>query len=350
MVTREENYTVAVRLVSVGEFRDFSFLPDSQTWYPSHFVFKKFNRKTIQGEAIHDFGVVIAGREITHQFTLKNIGQESLVVSDVVSGCSCITGLNTTGEILPGENLQIQVTFKTPMQHGDSDEDLIVHLKGKESDKSYFPVKLLMKGKLLMPFQSVPSQVFFGKAPFGESRTREIGVRKQVKGTASLTGVNTTSEYIKTKIISTETDGAVKIEVALLPDAPIGNLKAEIGLNFKYGDQPTHLRIPVVAVILGDVEVLPKQVFFGNVHNGNRSAKTLELRVVQNKQVDVNAVKSQSKYVRALLHPIMAGKKYQIRVEILETAPAGEFSDVITVTTDSPIQPKVNIPLYAYIR
>ena len=317
---------------------------------PKALEYQPLQKSSLKGEATYDFGVVIAGTEVTHQFTLKNIGQESLIVSDVVSGCSCTTGLNSTGEIPPGKDLQIQATFQTPMRHGNSDEALTVYLKGKESDKSYFPVKLLMKGKLLMPFQAVPKQVFFGKVPFGESRTREIGVRKQVEDTASLSGVDTTSEYIKTKIISTETDGVLKIEVALLPDAPIGNLETEIRLNFKYGEQPTYLQIPVTAIILGDVEVLPKQVFFGNVRNGNRSAKTLELRVVENKRVDVNAVKSQSKYVKALLHPIEAGKKYQIRVEILETAPAGELSDVITVTTDSPIQPKVTIPLYAYIR
>ena len=37
MITRVENYTVAGRLLEVSEFHDFSLLPDSQTWYPSHF-------------------------------------------------------------------------------------------------------------------------------------------------------------------------------------------------------------------------------------------------------------------------------------------------------------------------
>ena len=169
---------------------------------PKALEYQPLEKSSLKGEATYDFGVVIAGTEVTHQFTLKNIGQESLIVSDIVSGCSCTTGVNSTGAIPPGENLQIQATFKTPMRHGDLDEDLIVYLKGKESDKSYFPVKLLMKGKLLMPFQAVPKQVFFGKVPFGESRIREIGVRKQVEDTASLSGVDTTSEYIKTKIIS----------------------------------------------------------------------------------------------------------------------------------------------------
>ena len=307
-------------------------------------------KSSLQGGTIHDFGVVVAGAEVNHRFSLKNIGQESLIISDIVSSCNCTTGLNSAGEILPGENLQIQATFQTPMRHGDSDEELIVYLKGKESDKSYSPVKLLMKGKLLMPFQSVPNRVFFGKVPFGQSRTREVGVRKGAKGTASLSGVDTTSEFIKTEIMSTETDGAFKIEVELLPHAPIGNLEAQIRLIFKYEGRQTQLQIPVTAIVLGDVEVIPRRAFIGNVRNGKPLVKTLEIRVMQNKQVHVNAVKSQSKHVKALLHPISAGRKYQIRIEILETAPAGEFSDVITVTTDSPIQPKVNIPLYAYIR
>lgn len=311
---------------------------------------QQLQKTSLQGEAIHDFGVVVAGAEVNHQFTLKNIGKENLIVSDVVSSCSCTTGLNSTGQILPGENLQIQATFKTPMRHGDLDEELIVYLKGTESGNSYSPVKLLMKGKLLMPFQCVPNQVFFGKVPFGESRTREIGVRKQVKGSAFLSRANTSSEYIQTKIIPTKTKSIHKIEVELLSHAPIGSLEAQIRLDFKYNGQPTYLRIPVTAIVLGDLVILPKQAFFGNVRNGKRPVKTLELRVVESKHVHVNAVESQSKHVNALFHPIEVGKKYKVQVEILETAPAGELTDVISVTTDSPIQPKVNIPLYAYIR
>ena len=317
---------------------------------PRLFGEQPLQKSSLRGETVHNFGVVTAGTEVTHQFTLENIGQESLIVSDVVSGCSCTTGLKSDGEIPPGEKLEIQATYKTPIHHGDSDEELIVYLKGKLSEKSYMPVKLVMQGKLLMPFQSVPSQVFFGEVPFGEPRTREIAVRRQIKDSASLSEVNATSEYIRTKIMSTEVDGDIKIEVMLLPDASIGNLDAEIRLQFKYHERLTHLQIPVSAIILGDVEVLPKQAFFGNVRSGNPMTKTIQLKVLENKQVHIDVVKPESKYVKTVLRPIMEGKKYQVIVEILETAPAGAFSDVITVATDSLIQPKFNIPLYAYIQ
>lgn len=248
---------------------------------PSLLEYQRLQKSSLQGETVHNFGVVTAGTEVTHQFTLENIGRESLIVADVISGCSCTTGLNSTGEILPGEKLEIQATFKTPIHHGDSDEELIVHLKGKKSEKSYLPVKLVMKGKLLMPFQSFPSQVFFGKVPFGEPQTREIVVRKQIKDSASLSEANVTSEFIRTKIMSTEVDGDIKIEVVLLPDTPIGNLEAAIRLKFKYQERLTHLQIPVSAVTLGDVEVMPKHAFFGNVRSGNPMAKTIQLQVLK---------------------------------------------------------------------
>ena len=44
MITRVENVTVAGSLLEVSEFRDFAFLPDSQTWYPYHFSYKSFGR------------------------------------------------------------------------------------------------------------------------------------------------------------------------------------------------------------------------------------------------------------------------------------------------------------------
>ena len=48
MLNRVGNYTVTGRLRELSEFRNFSYLPDSQRWYPSHYIFKKYNSKNEQ--------------------------------------------------------------------------------------------------------------------------------------------------------------------------------------------------------------------------------------------------------------------------------------------------------------
>ena len=311
---------------------------------------RSLQTEILQGEKIHDFGVISAGTNIIHEFILKNVSQENLLVSDVVSSCNCTTGLTSTKEIRPQDNLQLKVSFMAPMQHGAVNQDIQVYLASKGSGKQYVPVKLVMKGRLFLPFEVVPDRVFFEKVPFGESRFREINVRKRTEETVSLKGVKTDSEHIQAEVISTPTvDGGTKVGVTLSPNARIGRLKANIVWDYTYRDKPMQLRIPVTAMILGDFQVLPKQIFFGTVPSGKETTKAVILRTVRSKHIQIKSVNVKSEYVRATYVPIVKGKKYKIQAEILKNIPSGTIDDVITIMTDSQIQPKINVPLYAYV-
>ena len=312
--------------------------------------YQSLRRSSLKGQSIHDFGVVPAGAEVQHEFTLRNIGQESLIVSDIDSGCRCTTGLASEGEVYPNENLRVLVKFQTPIKHGSEQQEIVVHLTGKESGKQYFPAQLMMKGKLIMPLEAIPNQLVFGKILHGEERIREISILQRSNERILLNQVSAGSEYVEAKIFSTEADGNIRVQVSLLPNAPIGNLKVNLNLTYQYKEEFSNLEIPVFATVLGDLEVLPKHLFFGIVRNADGAKKRAEVKILGNRKIHVKSVKAQSKYVKAMLTAIHQGKKYTIQTEILADAPVGELRDTVIVFTDSPVQPQIEIPLYAQVR
>ena len=312
--------------------------------------YQPLQKSSLTGESMHDFGAVVAGTEVRHEFKLRNIGQESLIVADIVSGCRCTTGLASDEEIQPNADLQILVKFLTPVKHGNDSQEIMVYLTGKESGSEYFPAKLTMKGKIIMPLEAIPNQVLFGKVPHGEERMREIALLQRAKEEVVLNQISSSSKYVKAKIVSAEADENIRIQVSLFPNAPIGDLKVDLGLKYEHRDKASNLKIPVSATVMGDLEVFPKHLFFGIVPRESGSKKTASLKILRNKKIHIKSVNAQSEYVRTTLTSTEQGEKHTIQTEILADAPVGELRDTITVFTDSPVQPQIEIPLYAQIR
>jgi hypothetical protein len=60
-----------------------------------------------------DFGRVSKQTTVKHTFEFKNMGSAVLVISDVVSGCSCTGTLVSDKSVQPGETGELQVTLNT---------------------------------------------------------------------------------------------------------------------------------------------------------------------------------------------------------------------------------------------
>ena len=70
-------------------------------------------------ETKFDFGKVKEGDTVMHEFKLKNIGDEPLMIYKSVGSCDCIAALFTTNPILPGAEDTIKVYFKTLGRKGE---------------------------------------------------------------------------------------------------------------------------------------------------------------------------------------------------------------------------------------
>lgn len=61
-------------------------------------------------ETTYDFGEIFEDRELTHTFTIKNIGDALLEIKDIDSDCAC-TAADSDRRIPPGEQGRIKLTI-----------------------------------------------------------------------------------------------------------------------------------------------------------------------------------------------------------------------------------------------
>jgi len=68
--------------------------------------------------ANHEFGEVLSGQILTHVFLLSNVGDMSLNITNVRTGCGCTVASWQTATLAPGASISLEARFNTAGYHG----------------------------------------------------------------------------------------------------------------------------------------------------------------------------------------------------------------------------------------
>ncbi|MDX1446156.1 DUF1573 domain-containing protein [Lishizhenia sp.] len=78
-------------------------------------------------ERIHDFGKVDPETEVSYTFKVMNTGDKPLVIEEAKASCGCTVPKKPTEPIAPGEEGELQVSFKSkPGQFGPQNKSVTV--------------------------------------------------------------------------------------------------------------------------------------------------------------------------------------------------------------------------------
>lgn len=96
----------------------------------------------------------------------------------------------------------------------------------------------------------------------------------------------------------------------------------------------------------------PWHVFFSRVISGQSSKTTVTVRQSQDDCFSVQEVTSGSDHLSVMLEhlPDTDSKMWHLTFTLHETAPAGAFSETVTVKTDHPVQQYIHLSVYAWVR
>jgi hypothetical protein len=90
-------------------------------------------------ETTYDFGSVIQGTPVNHEFEFTNNGSEPLIISSVRVSCGCTVANYTKDPIAPGEKGYVKATYnadkagaftKTVSVQANASENPVLTLKG----------------------------------------------------------------------------------------------------------------------------------------------------------------------------------------------------------------------------
>lgn len=197
----------------------------------------------VKGDNIYDWGMVLEGASLSHDFILKNIGDQVLNVKKVKAGCGCVSAKISRKSIDPGEEAIVTVEYRgRPLT---SKEVLQVWV---ETNDPQNPVTtLVMTGRVQLQVFWYPAAVSFFCEQGGTDRSRVVEVVTDFVDEFVIEEVATSSEKISVSL--DKSPKGITCKVQLAPDCPEGNWAENVKLRAKIGDYYRDINIPVYLMI-----------------------------------------------------------------------------------------------------
>jgi hypothetical protein len=104
--------------------------------------------------------------------------------------------------------------------------------------------------------------------------------------------------------------------------------------------------------ILSVFSLDPWHVYFSRVIKGQSAEANVTVRSIENQDASIQTVISDSEHLEVSLEhkPDDDSKTWFVTLRLLESAPAGAFSETVTLQTTHPIQDNITLKVYAWVR
>ncbi len=296
--------------------------------------------------ASHNFGAVSEGTVVEHKFVLQNTGDADLQIQRVVPACGCTASSASKSVIKPGEEAEIDAKFDTTGFSGDKTKIIRVYT----NDPDQLSTVLSLKGRVEANVAVKPSRVFFGRVYQGskdQAKPKTVVVRTRKGSDIKLGKVSSRSEYLEV-VVTESTPEMKKLEVTLLPEAPISELRDRVVVEMT-GSPQKSLHIPVFADIKGPVEISPAALSFGVLVGEEPVTRSLRLENKGAESLNILSLDTDHPAIQAETKTIKEGQIYVLKVTVDPTRVTKDLRSLIEVKTNNEEQEILRVSVYGIL-
>ncbi len=294
-------------------------------------------------EPIYDFGSVLEGKPVSHIFKVRNGGDADLVIDHVQTTCGCTVAEPSKKRLKPGEQAEIAATFDTHYQKGHRQRVITLF----SNDPKAPAATMTLQGDVKVEIDASPEEIAFNKVRQGTEQTRQLALTYVGKGTDfKIEKISNSSPHIKvTQAARKDGKPGAMLTVTMLKSMPAGPFDDSIDIATNHQSVQVH----VFGRIVGDLTLDPAQVSFGIVPHGQGATRILRLTNAAAGAVQITEISSTNQSVAAKVDPVTQGKEYKITVDLRKGTPDGELRGALSIKTDNPQQPSINVPFYGVV-
>ncbi len=328
------------------------------------------------GKFIHNFGKFsIKSGPQTCTFEFENISDKPVAINDILSSCGCTTPEWPKKPVMPGERGTVKVTFLNDQGPYPFDKSLTVYtsasakpiilritgapFENNKTLKDQFPVKI---GVLGIKNNTVKT----GQLEQGESKTKQVAV------------ANLSDKPVTVKFTDISPGLSVKTEPETIPAKGTGEIiytvdtkvKEQWGYtlykaNVLCNGEKAAIPLSVESMIIDNFSHLNKEeknngpmviaknssYNFGTVSKGEKATAIFNLRNTGYRELKIyKADDNKGKLNINYPSTVKAGEAFNITVTVNTAAYSGEHVFTVTLITNSPGRPLVNLFITVKIR
>jgi uncharacterized cupredoxin-like copper-binding protein len=183
-------------------------------------TFAQFEPKIVLQPAEYSFGEVTEGEVVSYDFTIKNDGNDVLVLKDVRATCGCTAAKPGKTELKPGESTKVKVSFNTDGRPGKQNKAVNISSNDPANSYTSFRFSAVVNPKVKMPEPNIYFKEMthnFGKVR--EGKVEEYTFKFTNNGKALLeikeikTSCGCTAAIVSSKKVEPGKEGTIRVEL-----------------------------------------------------------------------------------------------------------------------------------------
>lgn len=304
--------------------------------------------KAVIAEPIHEAGNVPKGEKITHDFVVKNDGDADLQITNVQPSCGC-TVVSFDKVIKPGQTGKVHAVLDSATFNGPIAKGISVFT----NDPDHPQMELTVKANIA-PYITVKPGYARYITVQGEPKEGKITQTLYTPDGSSfdITGVDSPYPYLKVAFHEAKPEERLpdgkgkqwKVDMTLSNDAKVGALTEYVVIHTTHPKQKV-VQIPVSGFVRPVLNVTPPVADFGQITLKEPLKKALFIRNFATEPIKVTSIDTKlPKGIEAKLEAVQEGREYQVRVVLNPELGKGPFTGSVTIHTDSPKVPTVEVP------
>lgn len=289
-----------------------------------------------------NFGKIVQGDTQTREVTVTPGEGEKVKVNKVESLSEYVTTkLSKNPE---GEGYVVQVTLSPKAPRGRLDGQVKVYTDNENAREITVYVNATITGEIVF----VPDRVTLIVQKEQENQGATVTVHKEREGTFAITKVECDVLHVSTELQTLEEGRRYTVLLNASDQVDIGRDSGTLTLHTDAPDDP-EVKVPLTLIVRGNLNIIPEQLSFGLVNQGDQRTKTITVSTSKEK-LKIKKVKCDLGFLTTNVEEREAGKSFQIKVTTEANAPDGQFDGTLTIETDDSLQPKVEIPVNGRVR
>ena len=331
-------------------------------------------------KTIHNFGDIIhKSGPVSCSFTVTNTGTEPAVIYNVVSSCGCTDVEWTREPIRPGMSGKISVTYSNDEGAYPFDKTLTTY-----TSDSHKPVLLKIRGISLEKSRPLSElyPVHYGPLAMRESDNKCGNIEQGGQKSEAVIVANLSSKPIKVSFVNTDRNLKVSLSPNPIPAGGTSEMSFTITADREFWGKNTYYTEPLVdgkpvknnngsnrigfwaftkenfsdmsqeEKAKGPRPVFKESTFsFGKIKKGTPVTATYSFTNAGKDPFCIYRVNSDARCWSHSDIPVAApGEEVSFRVHLdTSTLDKGEHLTIVTLTTNSPLRPIVNLFIAGYI-
>lgn len=221
----------------------------------------------------HDFGQLLRGDRLTHEFAFQNIGKEVVKIIGIHAPCGCTIPKLEKTIYQPGEKGLLALTLDTTDFAGDLLKSIVVMTSEKLIPERILTVKAHIEQEFLLD----PPVLHFEDLLLNS----EQGRQQKILIKSAAPSLKLMPEHLKFNhnlidVQIAQSEQQWEIQVHLKNDIPVGHIRETLLIKTTSKSLP-ELPVPIVGIVRGHIKQSPDYLDFGQLAFNESSERTVTL-------------------------------------------------------------------------